>query len=61
MKHPLSVVIGKRGIKQAVLAKEIGITPSFLSHVLAGRRRLGIDNAIRASRLTGIPLEKFYR
>jgi transcriptional regulator with XRE-family HTH domain len=61
MKHQLLGILKKRRISQTVLAKEIGITPSFLSHILAGRRRLGINKAIQASKLTGIPLEKFYQ
>jgi transcriptional regulator with XRE-family HTH domain len=59
--NPLKKILKERKIKKGELAKEIGISPSELSHILKGRRRLGIDKAIKVSKTTGIPLEDFFR
>jgi transcriptional regulator with XRE-family HTH domain len=59
--NPLKKILKQRKIKKSELAKEIGISPSELSHILKGRRRLGVDKAIKFSKATGIPVEEFFR
>ena len=39
------------------LAGILGITESYLSYILNGKRKLGKSKAIKASSITGIPLE----
>lgn len=59
--NPLKKILKDRKIKKGELAREIGISPSMLSRILSGQRRLGIDKAIKFSKATGIPLEDFFR
>lgn len=40
------------GRPKAHVAQDIGISPSMLSHILAGRKRPGLDTAAAIERLT---------
>ncbi|MBM6754437.1 helix-turn-helix domain-containing protein [Lactobacillus alvi] len=46
-------MIVKHGLKQRYVAKEIGITPNYLSAILNGRKNMNADIAIRATKLFG--------
>jgi transcriptional regulator with XRE-family HTH domain len=37
----------------------LGITDSYLSQILSGRRRPGLDIAVRIETLTGVPVESW--
>lgn len=54
-------ILKKRGITQAVLAAEIGISRTQLCRILKGTRRLSVNKVIQLSKITGIPIERFYR
>lgn len=51
--------IDSRGIKTKFVAKQIGISSSYLGQVLSGSRKLSTDVAIKASRVLGLPAEFF--
>lgn len=55
----LSQMLKDRGIKKSWFAKQIGITPNYLSSMLTGRLKLSTDVAIKSSQLLNIPLETF--
>jgi len=46
----------KQGLNQHEAASRLGISESFLSEVLHGKKTFGVDNALRISRLTGIKI-----
>lgn len=48
-----------RGIKTKFIAKQIGISPSYLGQVLNGSRKLSTDVAIKASQVLDIPFSIF--
>lgn len=49
--------IARQGLTQREAAKALGWEESMMSHVLAGRRNLGLMLAAKVYRLTGIPIE----
>ena len=53
--------IGERGITQAAFAKQLQISEAMLSMCLRGKRRLGIDTALRVKKITGMDLDEIYR
>jgi transcriptional regulator with XRE-family HTH domain len=61
MEKQLRSILKKRGITQRELAAEIGISPAQLSLILKGTRRLSVNKVIQLSKITGIPIERFYR
>ncbi|WP_432226207.1 helix-turn-helix transcriptional regulator [Limosilactobacillus fermentum] len=46
-------------MKANFVAKQIGISPSYLSQVMNGSRNLSSDVAIRASQVLGLSLDIF--
>lgn len=46
-------------LKQYELADLLGMHFTTLSQVLAGKRRPGLDTALRIERLTGVPVESW--
>jgi len=58
---PLEKMRRERGMTQSAFARFIGISEPHLSMVLRGTRRLGIDNAIRISRLLGVKMESLFQ
>lgn len=46
-------------LKQTELATLLGMTDSYLSQVLSGRRRPGLDTALRIEEQTGVPVESW--
>lgn len=46
-------------ISQKDMAAMFGITDSYLSQVLSGRRRPGLDIAVRIEALTGVPVQSW--
>ncbi|MDP8002317.1 helix-turn-helix transcriptional regulator [Limosilactobacillus fermentum] len=55
----LSQILKERGIKRGWFAKQVGITPNYLSSMLTGRVKLSTDVAIRSSQLLNLPLDIF--
>lgn len=53
----LSDWMRRRGFTQADACRYLGVDPSYLSHLMAGRRGPALDNALKLERLTGIPVE----
>lgn len=51
----------ERGVSQNALARELSISPAHLSRILSGKRRLGIDNAMRIARILGVPMESLFQ
>jgi predicted transcriptional regulator len=49
-----------RGMKQAAFAKQLGISEAMLSLCLHGKRRFGINTALKAKKITGIGLDEIY-
>jgi len=43
----------------SALAKEVSVSPSYLSEVENGNKGLSLDLAVRLSRITQIDVEKF--
>ena len=53
--------IRARRLTQNELALALDISPSYLSRILRGDRRLGSDKALEASRLIGVPMEALFQ
>lgn len=47
----------RRGFTQADAARYLGWKEPYLSKVMTGTFGLGLDNAVKLERLTGIPVE----
>ena len=60
-KHPLEKMLRERGVTQGDLAKELGISGAMLSRIIHGKRRPGIDNALRISKYLGVPMETLFQ
>jgi len=46
---------------QAAFAKQLEISEAMLSLCLHGKRRFGLDTALKAKRITGMGLDEIYR
>lgn len=55
--HPLAAYREYRGLSQAMLAKKLGVTAMFLSHVETGRRNLGRAMQRKAAKILKIDYE----
>lgn len=44
-------------LNQKEAALRIGVTPAYLSEILGGTKRPGLDNAVWIERVTGVPVE----
>ena len=53
--------IKDRGMTQAAFAKQLEISEAMLSLCLHGKRRFGLDTALKAKRITGMGLDEIYR
>jgi transcriptional regulator with XRE-family HTH domain len=53
----LRMFLEKSGTSQRVLAQRVGVEPSHLSHILAGRRSPSLSLAARIAREANIPIE----
>jgi transcriptional regulator with XRE-family HTH domain len=51
--------IERRGIKQRALATYMGISPHAMRHILAGRRKIGVEEYVNICRFLEVPYEKF--
>jgi addiction module HigA family antidote len=49
--------VAPAGLTHTELASRLGVSRTLVSHVLAGRRRLSADLALRLARLFGVPAE----
>lgn len=56
--HPLRVWMQRNGVRQDALAAQLGVTPSAVSNLLAGRRGVTLDQAMNLSVITGIAVER---
>lgn len=56
----LGSVLDERGIKRRWLADRLGISPTFLSNVVAGQRRMAMPTAQRAAELLGLPFSLLF-
>ena len=55
--HPIRTWLRLRRETAGTFAEEMGISPSFLSHLLAGRRGPSAAMMLKLARATGIPPE----
>lgn len=53
--------LDKTNRTQADLAQELGMLPSTLSMILNGQRRMSLEDALRASQLSGLSIDIFHR
>jgi plasmid maintenance system antidote protein VapI len=53
--------IRKQGMTQAAFAKQMGISEAMLSLCLHGKRRFGLNTALKAKKITGMGLDEIYR
>jgi plasmid maintenance system antidote protein VapI len=53
--------IREHGITQAAFARQLQISEAMLSMCLRGKRRFGIDTALRVKKITGMGLDEIYR
>lgn len=53
--------IKQKGMTQAELAKRIKVTPSLISHLLAGDRGTTTENIVAIARALNIPPEEVFR
>lgn len=53
--HPIRTWLRLRRQSEIDFAREVGISPSFLSHLLSGRRGPSAQLMLRLSMITGIP------
>lgn len=63
-RDPLALLqqeIDRRGWTQNELARRIGITSGHISHLMTGRRRPGLDLALRIERELGIKIQLWAR
>ncbi|MBB1100010.1 helix-turn-helix domain-containing protein [Limosilactobacillus reuteri] len=51
--------IDDRGIKNKFIANKIGVSPSYLSQVLNGSKKLSTDVAIKVIQVLDLPLNIF--
>jgi plasmid maintenance system antidote protein VapI len=51
--------IQRRGVNQAEAAAILGVHDVFVSQILSGVRGVGLANAVKFERLTGIPAESW--
>lgn len=58
-KERLAKYIERSRLKQCELADLIGITDSYLSQLLSGRRSPGLSNALKIEAETGVPVESW--
>jgi transcriptional regulator with XRE-family HTH domain len=56
-REQLAQWIERSKLTQVETARRIGIDPTQLSQILTGKRRPGLDNAVRIERATGIVVE----
>lgn len=50
--------LANKGLKQTYVAKNIGVTASYLSRMLNGSINLTVEVAIKVARFLDVPLEK---
>lgn len=55
-RQQLAEWIDRRHIKQREAAKELGFSENFVSLLLKGKRRPGLDHAVILEDVTGIPV-----
>jgi antitoxin component HigA of HigAB toxin-antitoxin module len=55
--HPLTLWLDGAGWTAARLARELGVSPAYISHILSGRRKPR-QLLLRIAERTGIPYER---
>lgn len=56
---PLARVVREQGRLKGWLAEQMGIGPFRLSRLLSGERSLTLEEAAKAARALGVPMETF--
>jgi plasmid maintenance system antidote protein VapI len=56
-REQLAAWIKRAKVKKGDAAELIGISRSFMSHILGGHRRPTLPNAVKIQEVTGIPVE----
>ena len=54
----LNIWMQKNGVTQNELAAQLGVSQSFLSIMLHGKRKPSVKTAIKIEEVTGIPYER---
>jgi transcriptional regulator with XRE-family HTH domain len=56
----LELTMKQQGRRGDWLAREIGYTPSYVSHVMKGRRFMDHADAVKVSELLGVPFSVLF-
>lgn len=56
--HPIGALIREHGKVKSWVAARLGMSPSALSNLLAGRRELRLEEAIKAAELFGVDVRE---
>ena len=59
-KHRLKLILLKEGMTQRELAKQSGVTESYISLYVRGRMNLSTDQKARIAEALGVPLKKVF-
>ena len=59
IRKAIAAYLKKRGITQAWLAKETGISPVALSQILNSKQNLDIDDYVKICDALGVPYDAF--
>jgi len=54
----LKEALAEKGVKQKYLANNVGVSSSYLGQVLAGKRKLTIELALKTAKALEVPIEK---
>jgi len=60
-KVELKIALIKKDITQAELAKRLGVTPDYISHIIGGIRELSYLKQIEVARILGVPREILFK
>jgi putative transcriptional regulator len=60
LKNKLADCLAERKIRQADLARRLGMSPAYVSRLLNGQIEPSIESALRIARYFGKPLEKIF-
>lgn len=59
--HPIRLWRVTRGIRQGVMAKDLGITPAYLWRIEMRRAEMSVSLATRIANKTGLSLDEILR
>lgn len=55
----LSAYLAGEGLNQTELAHKLGMSPAFISRLVRNIQQPSLDEALRISRITNVPVESF--